>query len=545
MLVSWLENLFLHAWNGARRSAQIRRGRTKTKSTNDHSSPIRQYDIPVPLGEVRRSRLDERRRPGQPAETITLTAAQRRKHLYLLGSTGSGKTNTVLTLLDHDIDHGRGICLVDYRGDLYDRVLARLAAHYDPAELADRLFLLDFRDRASSTTEQGAEKQEEYIVGFDPLAMAGDSFGVAFFLLDVLRQQWGEDGLGVRVEEGLRNSLLCIAMTGGSLLQIEPLLTDSVARREMLARVTDIQVLRFFDRFDALSVSQREQWVSPILNKLTAWLARPNLREILANRETISFRTLLEKRPDAIVLVSLGADTLFQLANIMGCLVVNAIASALIRPERREARDAVFLYLDEFENFTSLSERFASILAEGRKFGIGLTLSHQSSSQLDPKLRILIRDIVNTQMFFATGATDTDRLADEITGQDPKPITKQRLMNQKVGEACLVRKGLPPVYIATKHTPDADVLEEKVEALRDAALRNFGRPRSEIDSDLGISRLSALVTAKETPTTAIDVLSDQPRPDSSSSSQIHPTLEVRDLEPEKPKRRPRYQTTKK
>src|SRR5262249_36882664 len=159
-------------------------------------------------------------------------------------------------------------------------------------------------------------------------------------------------------------------------------------------------------------------------------------RAILGQQQSLSFRSLFDRRRDMIVLVSLAADSLFQLSSLMGSLIVNALTAAIMRGDRPEKdRFPVFLYLDEFENFVGTSEQFEAIISEGRRFGLGLCLSHQSCSQLDVRLRHLIRNVVHTQIYFATGAVDAESLANEIPSEEPRQILRNRLMNQKIGEA--------------------------------------------------------------------------------------------------------------
>ena len=153
------------------------------------------------------------------------------------------------------------------------------------------------------------------------------------------------------------------------------------------------------------------------------------------------------------------------------------------RVDQPEAeRVPVQLYVDEFE--TMATERFESIVAEGRRFGLGLCLSHQNISQLSTSLRHVLRNNVHTQIYFQTGALDATELAREITGVDSDEDVRTTLMTQGVGEAYLVRRGQPSTRIRTLHSPDPRVDTALLQAMRQASFATFARPRAAVEKEL-------------------------------------------------------------
>jgi hypothetical protein len=507
-MVTHLFELFLmHLWNIVRRGVRPA-GLPKLSSSDKPAADT------VSLGTVVRSPLAPPPPPGAPTE-VRLTTEEKRRHVYLLGSTGSGKTNLLLQLVRADIEQGRGVFLLDFRGELVDRVLMILASLYAPQELRDRLVLIDLR-------------RDDYSVPFNPLREeAADPYTRVRFIMEVIKQQWD---VGVQTEQLLRNSLL--ALSGGwSLYELEVLLTDRAFRARVLETVQDAAVRRFFARFDQMD--NPSAWVEPVLNKVSPWLGRPVLRNMLAQMETVSFHERLEARPDSIVLVSLSADTLYGDAHLMGSLLTSALAAAAMRPDRRDRRgNEVCFYLDEFEHFDGLGEQFAAILSEGRKFGLCACLSHQASVQLSPKLRNLIRNVVGTQVFFSVGGGEADTLAGEIASDEPKALMRNLLMNQKIGECVVVRRGQPYTRIRTRHCPDPEIAPGRVEALRQAALESFGRPRARIEAELA-GREAALanagVPAASAPTTRPRPRKGRVRP---PAPQDHTGNDTTDLPPE-------------
>lgn len=402
-------------------------------------------------------------------ESVALSAETRRRHVYILGATGTGKTNLLLRLIESDIAQGRSLCVVDLRGDLIDRVLLRLAKAAPPEHWAEHLFFLDLRDN-------------QFAVGFNPLAGEGDIYNRALHVLSVIKTQ--SESWGVQLEETLRNSLLALASSGWTLLEIEPLLTNRSFRVQVMAQVEDSRVRTFFERFNGMSPAQQTMWSLAVLNKVSPLISLPTLRRVFGQRQALPLRTLLDEAPGQVMLVSLAVDRLHEAGRLAGGLFVSTFQSAIMaRADRPEAaRIPVNLYVDEFE--TMASDRFQSIVAEGRRFGLGLTLSHQNNNQLDTNLRHVLRNNVHTQFYFQTGALDAVELAREIGGSETREQVRTMLISQRVGQSFLIRRGQPSVRVQVLPCPDPKVGREQVEAIKRAARSRFSQPVGEIDRDL-------------------------------------------------------------
>ncbi len=416
------------------------------------------------LGNVIPSALVTEGDPQPPV--VALSPQARLRHLYVLGATGSGKTNLLLRLIESDLRAGRTLCVLDLRGDLVDRILPRLAS---PEEWRERLLLLDLRD-------------EGHAVGFNPLAGEGDAYSRSLHLLDVLRRQ--SESWGVQIDETLRNCLLALAETGWTLLEIEPLLSNPSFRAQVLAGVSDSLVRSFFAHHEARSSSQQLAWSLAALNKVTPLLSAPALRRVLGQRRSLPLREMLDGRPGSVILVSLAVDRFHGASRLVGGLFVSAFQNAVMaRIDHKESeRVPAFLYLDEFESMAT--DRFESIVAQGRRFGLGLTLSHQNLNQMPPRLKQVIRNNVHAQVFFQTGALDAAELATEISGGEPREAVKAALMAQGIGEAFVVRRGEESCRIRTALCPDPEVSSGQVAALRQVALNTYARSREQVEAEL-------------------------------------------------------------
>lgn len=480
-LIILLLNHFTHTKPGpapARSRGIIARllGRPPSPAPAATSPPT--ADPPVVIGTIIPSAREALRQGKAPPLPVSLTTETRSKHIYCVGKSGMGKTAFNVGLIDADIAARRAVVLLDYRGDLLDRVCQRIAAKYSPEEMADRLLLFDLRSPLGASTGNGG-----YTVGFNPLAQCGrTAYARGLFTFDAFDQHF-RGALGVQTSETLQNSLLALALTGGTLLDVEPLLTSEAFRTQTLARIDDSTIRRFFARLEALPEAQRALWVNPIQNKLAPFTINPVLRTLLGDTQSVSIQEFLDRRSDGIVLFCAGADEHFGSTAIMlSNLFVNAVAAAVMRTDRA-SRHSVLFYADEFQNLCG-SDKFSEIISEGRRFGLWLTLSHQSPSQLEPKIRTLVRNVVSTSLLFGLGGADSEILAGEISSDEPKTVLRNLLLNQHVGEAVLLRQGMPAVRIKTRYAPDPDVSPLAVHALRQASLRRHGRPSAEVVAEL-------------------------------------------------------------
>lgn len=460
------------------------------KPQNGAQFSLPAMDPPVVIGEVIPSVREALRQRGGAPAVISLTTEMRSKHLYLVAKSGMGKTNFNVQLIDSDISAGRAVVLLDYRGDLVDRVCRRIAARYEPDEIAERLLILDLRSPPDTedppdtrnTADNGDMAEGTFIIGFNPLAQCGRTpYARGLFVFDLFQQYFGA-ALGVQTSETLQNSLLALALTGGTLLDVEPLLSCASFRAQALDQIRDSSIRRFFARLEALPEAQRTLWVNPIQNKLAPYTINPLLRQILGSSRSVSIPDFLDQHPNGIILFCAGADEHYgSTAILMSNLFVHAVASAVMRTDRT-GRHPVHLYADEFQNLCG--DKFSEIISEGRRFGLSLTLSHQSPGQLEPKIRNLVRNVVSTSLFGGVGGQDAELLAGEIPSDEPKTVIKNLLINQKPGEAMLLRQGQAAVRIRTAHSPDPDVPAARVRALYQASLRRHGCPVLEVEAEL-------------------------------------------------------------
>jgi hypothetical protein len=323
----------------------------------------------------------------------------RLSHLYVIGKTGVGKSTFLEQLARQDLDAGHGFAVIDPHGDFVERIAAQVR-HADRG----RVRYLNAADPAQPFGYNPVRRVRDDKI---PLAASG--------LLETLRKLW-PDAWGVRMEHTLRNSLYVLLERDGSTLpDLLRLYADKKFRKDITARVRNPVVRRFWrDEFEKYPDRYRLEVVAPIQNKLGALLSDPILYRILVQPKVdLRLRSLMDEGGVLLVNLSKGQLGEDSSATLGGLLVSTLGLAALSRAEMpAETRRPFYAYVDEFQSFTTLA--FANLLAEVRKYGLGLTLAHQYLAQLEPEVRHAVLANAGTVASFRVGPEDAAILANEF-----------------------------------------------------------------------------------------------------------------------------------
>jgi hypothetical protein len=324
--------------------------------------------------------------------------ADRRAHMYVVGKTGTGKTSLLEGMIRQDVLAGHGLALFDPHGDLAERLNA-----WVPESRRQDLIYLDVPD-------------PEQPFGFNPLE------GVAPLrrslaangIVEALKKLF-DDAWGARLEYILRSALyLLLEQPEATLADVVRLFHDKDFRKIAAERSTNEQVKRFWTTEFEQFGRQRSEAVTPIENKLGSLLVDPFISRILTVRKsTFDPRQVIDS--GKILLVNLSKGKIGEApAMLFGGLLVTALGLAgLARADvpQAERRD-FYLYADEFQTFTTLA--LANMLAELRKYRVGLVLANQYLDQIEPELRTAILGNAGTLVVFRVGAVDAAKLAKEL-----------------------------------------------------------------------------------------------------------------------------------
>jgi len=325
--------------------------------------------------------------------------ADRRAHLYILGKTGTGKSTLLEALMLDDMRKGCGFALLDPHGDLVNKIKSRVPR----SRQSD---VIDF-DAADSSQPYGFNPLANVSADKRPLACSG--------LIQVFKHLWN-DSWGPRLEHILRNCLLSLLdYPQANLSDILKLLSDKQFRHKVIPFIQNEQIKEFWTKeFDKYPERLRAEAISPIQNKVGAFLSHPLLKKILTNPEQpLSLRKIMDE--GKILLVNLAKGSIGEdISNLLGSLLISRFdLAALSRaniPEQ-ERKDYA-LFLDEFHNFTTQS--LVLMLSELRKYRLSLVLAHQYLTQLEIPIRDAILGNVGTIILFRIGASDAEIFAQEF-----------------------------------------------------------------------------------------------------------------------------------
>lgn len=320
-------------------------------------------------------------------------------HIYIIGKTGTGKSTLLETLMLDDINKGYGFALLDPHGDLVKKVSEKALK----IEKSDVIYF------------DASNPNQPY--GFNPLGNVSESKRplAASGILQVFKHLWN-DSWGPRLEHILRNSIFALLdYPNANLADILRLLSDKKFRLEVITHITNSQVKRFWiEEFEKYPARLKGEAISPIQNKVGAFLSNPILKKILTNpKKSLNLRRIMDE--GKILLVNLAKGSLGEdISNLLGSLLISRFdLAALSRANIAEDERRMFnLYADEFHNFTT--HNLAPMLSELRKYGLSLTLVNQHLSQLDQKVQDAILGNIGTLISFRIGATDAETLSPEF-----------------------------------------------------------------------------------------------------------------------------------
>lgn len=423
----------------------------------------------------------------------------RRRHMYVIGKTGMGKSTLLENMIIQDIRAGRGLAVVDPHGDLVEKVIK-----YVPSYRVNDIVYLNPAD-------------VDFPIAFNILESVDPTHRhlVASGLIAVFKKMW-IDSWGPRLEHILRNTILAlIEYPGSTLLGVTRMLVDKVYRKKVVDHLSDPIVKAFWrDEFASFNEKFRSEAVSPIQNKIGQFLSSSIIRNIVGQpKSTIDMREIMDS--GKILLLNLAKGRIGEdNAGLLGAMMITKIQlAAMSRIDIPEAeRRDFFLYVDEFQNFAT--ESFASILSEARKYRLDLIIAHQYIEQLDEKVQAAVFGNVGTIICFRVGAGDSEFLAKEFTPvfeeTDLVNLTKYdiylKLMIDGVASEPFSATGLPPVG-------NPDNLDEKIIAV---SRERYAKPRTVVEDK--ISRWSGMTetfaaTAEAENQASQRVTSERPLPD--------------------------------
>lgn len=413
-------------------------------------------------------------------KTIHIKRVDRRRHSYIVGKSGVGKSVLIAGMAIQDILNGEGVCVLDPHGDLIDDILARIPPEraddvviFNPADI-ERPLALNLIDFDPNYPEQKSFLINEVIKIFDKLYDLKSTGGPIF-------------------EQYMRNALLLIMAdpeSGSTLMEVPKVLADPAFRKMKLERCSDPTVVDFWrkEAEKAGGDAALANIVPYITSKLTQFISNDMMRPIIGQQKSsFNFREIMDQKK--ILLVSLPKGQVGEMnAYLLGMILIGKILmAALSRTDMpQEKRNDFYLYIDEFQNFTT--DSICSILSEARKYNLNLIIAHQYISQMinkgDTSIKSAVFGNVGTMITFRIGTEDAEFLEKEFS-----PVFNQYdMLNVDKGTAYIKllvdNAATRPFSIKTPWPLPGTKRDDVANKIKMLSRLKYGRDRSLIEAEI-------------------------------------------------------------
>ncbi|MEP7103628.1 MAG: DUF87 domain-containing protein [Candidatus Dojkabacteria bacterium] len=393
----------------------------------------------------------------------------RRRHMYLLGKTGTGKSTFMKNMIVGDIIDGKGLAVLDPHGELVEEVLELI-----PENRIKDIIYLDPSDIENPIGLNMLDIHPEETIDL-----------LADGIVNVFKKYFG-DSWGPRLQYILANAVLTLLHCQNvSLLAVQRILTDKNYRKFLLKQVKDPFLLKFWqEEYEQLGQNPRllAEALAPIQNKVGRFLSSPMVRNMIGQiKSSIDLQDIMNS--EKILLVNLSQGKIGEEnSSLLGGMIVTRLYSNAMQRARiaKEERKDFYLYVDEFQNFAT--DSFVKILSEARKYALNLIVTHQYIDQIDPTIQDAIFGNVGTLMNYVVGQKDGLRLEKEYTpylsSEDLVNLDKYRLAMKMTVDGAQT----PPfTAIALKPQYKDTGLKEKV---KEASREKFSKPRDQVESKI-------------------------------------------------------------
>ena len=343
---------------------------------------------------------------------LRVAESDRQTHTYVVGITGKGKSKLLEHILFQDIVGGRGCGVLDPHSDLVEDLLQYLHSHPEKASPhMDRIIYID-------------PSRRDHLVPFNVLASDNSPYETAQNVVEAFRRTWPQAlAEAPRFANIVTACVLTLIPNKLTLVELPRVLTDTRFREHLLQRVSDPEVITFWrERYEKWG-RETPVIIESVLNKVTAFTFNPQLRLILgADENRLNFRQIMDE--GKVLLVDLGrcdAET----RRLVGSLIVIGLEQgARSRKDARGNRRPFYFCIDEFQDFCAndgAAQTLAQILSECRKFGLHLTLAHQTLAQINERMKGALGNI-QLKIVFGVSRQDAEILARHMFQVDGERI---------------------------------------------------------------------------------------------------------------------------
>ena len=410
---------------------------------------------------------------------VRIKQDDRRRHVFMIGKTGTGKTTLFLTAIEQDIKEGKGVCYIDPLGDAIEDIMGKIPANrmedvivFDPSDtdFPMGLNLMEFH-----TPDQRDFIIQEAIQIFTKLFDPGQT--------GIVGPQW---------EHWFRNAALTIMAQpgGGTLIDVPRIFTDDVYRTKLVSNVTDPIVKSFWEQQLAKTADfHKSEMYNYFISKFGRFMTNDLMRNIIGQKKSaFNIRQVMDE--GKILLINLSKGKIGEVNSaLLGMVIVSKIQMAAFSradiPE--EDRRDFYLYVDEFQNFTT--DSFATILSEARKYHLNLNITNQYIAQLKENIRDAVIGNAGTLVSYRIGAADAEFLVKEFPGVGVSDFTNIEAFNTYCK---LLIDGTPSKPFSMKGIKSPTISEDHIrEQVRDISRKKYTRPLSEVSAEIGATLVTS------------------------------------------------------
>jgi hypothetical protein len=402
----------------------------------------------------------------------------RRRHMYIVGKTGTGKSEFLKEMILQDIEAGHGVCAIDPHGDFVEDVLelmpperAEDVIYFNPSDLE--------RPMGMNIMEADTEEQKHFV--------AGSVINLMYKLYDPHRTGI----IGPRFEHAIRNAMLTImCKPGATFVELVRALTDSKFVDELLPYVKDPVVKRYWtDQMAQTSDFHKSEVLDYIVSKFGRFITNKTMRNIIGQPQSaFDFRQAMDEKK--IILCNLSKGILGEEdAKFLGLILVPKVLTAAMSRQNMpmDQRKDFFLYVDEFQNFAT--EDFAVILSEARKYRLNLIVANQYISQIDEEVKNAVFGNVGSMVSFRIGVTDANFLQHEFAPtfneQDLANVEKYHVYMKTI----VNNEPVPPFSVSL--LKDIESIEARknprlAEMVKQLSRLKYGKDKEEVEAEIKI-----------------------------------------------------------
>jgi len=406
---------------------------------------------------------------------VFLTDDDRRRHVYVIGQTGTGKSGLLKEMVRQDIQNGKGVCFIDPHGDTVEDLLSHIpenrvqdVVYVNPGDI-ERPVGLNFLEYDPRFPEQKSLIVNELLDIFNKLYDMKTVGGPAF-------------------EQYFRNATMLVMedpASGNTLLEIVRVLIDKEFRDYKLSRSANIVVNSFWQKIAEKATGEQglQNYAPYVTNKFDNFLSNDIMRPIIAQEHSaFSFREAMDTQK--ILLINLSKGRLGELnSSLLGLIIVGRILiAALSRVDIADesARKDFFCYIDEFQNVTTKS--IATILSEARKYRLSLIVAHQFLGQLEDEIKKAVFGNVGSILSFRIGSDDAEFMSKQF-----EPVFGERdllnIDNYNCYVKLLIHGQTSKAFNLKTYPPPKGNAQVQQAALEYSRLK-YGRPRSEVEEEI-------------------------------------------------------------